>query len=64
MESSKAIPKKPFNCEEEINLTPQDRIGNISWCKCGYECKPMATVAEHFWCRDRNKIPDENFKGT
>ena len=36
----KAIPKKPFvsegknNCEEEINLTPQDRIGNISWCKC------------------------------
>ena len=38
---SKAILKKPFvseeenNCVEEINLTPQDRIGNIDWCKCG-----------------------------
>ena len=35
MEPRKAIPKKHFvsekenNCEEEINLTPQDRIGNI-----------------------------------
>ena len=33
----KAIPKmhlvseKESNCEEEINLTPQDRTGNIDW---------------------------------
>ena len=37
----KAIPEKPFISEEEnnckeINLTPQDRIGNISWCKYSY----------------------------
>ena len=50
----KAIPKKPFvsegknNCEEEINLTPQDRIGNISWCKCWCQCKLMAPFAESF----------------
>ena len=37
VEPQKAITKKPFaseeenNCEEEINLTPQDRIGNIDW---------------------------------
>ena len=35
MEPRKAIPKKHFvleeknNCEEEINSTPHDRIGNI-----------------------------------
>ena len=35
VEPRKAIPKKYFvseeqnNCEEEINLTPKDRIGNI-----------------------------------
>ena len=34
--------------EEETNLTPQDRIANIDWCKCGCECKPMATFAESF----------------
>ena len=40
MEPRKAISKKPFvskeksNHEEEINLTPQGRIGNINWCKC------------------------------
>ena len=40
MEPRKAISKKPFvskeksNREEEINLTPQGRIGNINWCKC------------------------------
>ena len=49
-----AIPKKYFvleeenNCEEGINLTPQGRIGNINWCKCGCECKPMAMFAESF----------------
>ena len=54
MEPGKAIPKKHFvleeesNCEEEMNLTPQDRIGNIDWCKCGYKCKQMATCAESF----------------
>ena len=26
------------NCEEKINLTPQEKIGNIDWCKCGCEC--------------------------
>ena len=37
MEPRKAISKKPFvsgeenNCEKEIDLTPQDRIGNIDW---------------------------------
>ena len=42
------IPKKPIaskeenNCKEEINLTPE------YWCKCGCECKPMATFAESF----------------
>ena len=36
------------NCEEEIDLTPQDGIANIDWCKCGSECKPMATFAESF----------------
>ena len=53
MEPRKAIPKKPFvskenNCEEEINFTPQDRIGNIDWCKCGCECKLMTKFAENF----------------
>ena len=38
MEPPKAIPKKLFvseeenNCKEEINLTLQNRIGNIDWC--------------------------------
>ena len=38
MEPRKAIPKKHFvseeedHCEEEINVTPQDRIGNTEWC--------------------------------
>ena len=45
MEPCNAIPKKHFvseeenNCQREINLTPQDRIGNIDWCKWWYECK-------------------------
>ena len=26
-------------CEEEIDLTPQDRIVIIDWCKCRCECK-------------------------
>ena len=38
MEPCKVIPKKPFVLEEEINLTPQDRIGNIDGCKCVCEC--------------------------
>ena len=38
MEPPKAIPKKLFvseeenNCKEEINLTLQNKIGNIDWC--------------------------------
>ena len=54
MESHTAIPKKHFlseeenNCEEEINLTPQDGISNIDWCKCQCECKLMATFADSF----------------
>ena len=31
--------KEGNNCEEEINLTPQDRIGNIELCKSGCGCK-------------------------
>ena len=44
MECRKAIPKKRFvseeenNGEEEINLTSQDRIDNINWCRCRCEC--------------------------
>ena len=54
MEPRMVIPQKHFvsekqnKCEEEINLAPQNRIGNIDLCKCGYECKPMATFAETF----------------
>ena len=35
-------------CEEEIDLTPQDRIVIIDWCKCRCECKSMATFTESF----------------
>ena len=41
MEPRKSMPKKPFvseeqnNCEEEINLAPQD--SNIDWCKSGFK---------------------------
>ena len=54
MEPRKVIPEKHFiseeenNCEEEVNLTPEDRIGNSDWCKCGYQCKPVDTLAESF----------------
>ena len=53
MEPPRAIPKKHFVSEEEnncekINLTPQDRISNTDWWKCGYECKPMMIFAESF----------------
>ena len=48
MEPLNAVPKKPFVSDEEFNLTPQDRIGNIDWCKYGCECKLMATFAESF----------------
>ena len=50
----KAIPKKPFvpeeenNCEKDINLLLEDKIGNINWCKWGCGCKLMATFAESF----------------
>ena len=40
--------KEEKGCGEEINLTPQDRIANIDWCKCRCEYKPMATFAESF----------------
>ena len=54
MEPRNAISKKHSaseeenNCEEEINLTQQERIGNIDWCKCGCECKSTATFGENF----------------
>ena len=50
----KYVQKKHFvseeqnNYEEEINITPKDRIANIDWCKCGCECKPMAVFAQSF----------------
>ena len=60
----KYVQKKHFvweeenNCEGEINLTPQDRIVNIIWCKCGCDCKPMETFAESFclllWLKSRS----------
>ena len=62
MESRIAIPKKAFvseeenYCDEEISFTQQDRIGNINWCKCGCDRKPMETFAESCCCRDTNKI--------
>ena len=40
------LSKEENNCEEEILLAPEDRIANIDCCKCGCECKPMATFAE------------------
>ena len=54
MEARKTVPKKQFvleegnNCEEEISLAPQDRIGNINWRKCVCECKSVVTFAESF----------------
>ena len=61
MEPCKAIPKKNFgseeenNCEKEINLTGQDKMENIDWCKCGCKCKPMATFAKrHAYCFSHN----------
>ena len=30
-------------------VTPQDGTGNIDWCKCEYECKPIATFTESFY---------------
>ena len=64
MEPHQAIPKKHFvsekqhNCGKEINLTPQERIGNIDWCKCGCKSKPMATFGESLcllvWLKPRS----------
>ena len=53
MKPHKTIPKKPFALEEENNceeiiLTPQDRTGNIDWCKCRCECKLMVIFTESF----------------
>ena len=42
------VSEEENNCEEEINLTLQDKVGNIDWCKCGCECKSMTTFAESF----------------
>ena len=55
METRKAITKKHFvsekenNCEEEINLRPQDRPSNIDQCKCGCEYNTTVTVAESLY---------------
>ena len=55
IEPRKDILKKSFvseeenSCEEEINLTPQDRTDNIDWCKCEGECKKMVISAETFF---------------
>ena len=38
--------QKKINCKEEFNLTPQDKIANMDWCKSGCECKPMGTFAK------------------
>ena len=64
MKPRKAISKKPFvseeqnSCEEEINLIPQERIGNIDWCKCGCEFKLIATFVKSFclllWLKSRS----------
>ena len=48
MEPRKAIPKKDFVLEEEINLIVHYRISNTNWCKCKHECKPVTTFAENF----------------
>ena len=47
MEPRKAISKKTFVSEEEINVARQDRIVNIDQWKCGCD-KLMATFAESF----------------
>ena len=55
MELLNTIPKQHFvskeenKYEKEINLTPQDRTGNIDCCKCGCECKPMAIFTESIY---------------
>ena len=38
--------QKKINCKEEFNLTPQDKIANMDWCKSGCECKPMGAFAK------------------
>ena len=54
MKPLKTILKKPFvweerdNCDEETNLKPQYKIGNIDWCKCVCECKLIAAFAKNF----------------
>ena len=64
METRKAITKKHFvsekenNCEEEINLRPQDRPSNIDQCKCGCEYNTTATIAKSLcllvWLKPRS----------
>ena len=78
MEPRKAVPKKPLvweeeenNCKEEINLTPQDRIGNIDWCKYGCESKLMVAFAKSFclflrlnsWCAMGESFSSFSFYG-
>ena len=66
IEPRKTIPKKHFvwkednYWEEEINLTPQDRTGNIDWCKCRCEYKVMAIFAETFFLLLRLKSQSAN----
>ena len=68
MEPRKCMPKKPFvskeqnNCEEEINLTPQD--SNIDWCKSGFKCKPMVTFAKSFCLLAKSLTTREAFPQT
>ena len=40
--------EEEYNCEEEINLAPQDTTNNMDWCKCRRECKLVATFIEGF----------------
>ena len=47
--------EKLNNYGEEINSTPQDRIDNIDLCRCGCECKPVATFGKSFCLLLRSK---------
>ena len=61
-EPRNAIPKKHFvsekenNCKEEINLTSQDTICNMDWCKCRCKCKLMAKSVKSFCLLPRSSI--------
>ena len=36
-------------------------IGNIEWCECGKQCKPMKTYTKSLCCEGRNNIPERCF---